>query len=96
LEQAGYLQRKPDPQDGRKQILCPSMERVQAIRQVFDPIREDATALLERFDTHQLTAIADFLIHSTDFAYRHAALLRSDPPHRADLANSTGTTERDQ
>jgi DNA-binding MarR family transcriptional regulator len=78
LERAGYLRREPDPHDGRKQILHPALERVQAIRQVFDPIRKDVTTLLEGFDTRQLTAISEFLARSTDFAYRHTALLRSD------------------
>jgi hypothetical protein len=77
LEQAEYLHRRPDPHDGRKQILFPALDRVQDIQDVFDPIREDVAALLERFDSHQLTAIAEFLTGSTDLAYRHAALLRA-------------------
>lgn len=77
LERAGYLSREPDPHDRRKQILRPVPERVRDIQDVFDPIRDDAAALLEGFDTHQLTAIAEFLARSTDFAYRRAALLRA-------------------
>jgi DNA-binding MarR family transcriptional regulator len=77
LERAGYLRREPDPRDGRKQILSPARERVRNIKDVFDPIRKDVAALLEGFDTHQLSAIAEFLTRSTDFAYRHAALLRA-------------------
>ncbi len=34
--------------------------------------------LLENFDTHQLTAIAEFLARTTDLVYRHAALLRGE------------------
>ena len=77
LERTGYRRREPDQHDGRKQILYPALERVRVIQDVFDPIRKDVSALLEGFDTHQLTAIADFLARSTDFAYRHAALLRA-------------------
>lgn len=44
---------------------------------MFDSLREDAAALLEGFDTHQLAAIAQFLTRATDFAYRRAALLRA-------------------
>lgn len=77
LERAGYLRREPDRHDRRKQILHPAPERVRDIQGVFDPIREDVAALLKGFDTHQLTAIAEFLAHSTDFAYRHVALLRA-------------------
>jgi hypothetical protein len=34
-------------------------------------------ALLVNFDTHQLTAIAEFMARCTDLAYHHAALLRA-------------------
>ena len=78
LERAGYLRREPDPHDGRKQILSPAPERVIDIQKVFDPIRKDVGALLEGFDTHQLSAIAEFLSRSTEIAYRHATLLRAE------------------
>ena len=77
LERAGYLRREPDLHDRRKQSLYAVPERVREIHAVVDPLRRDVAALLERFDTHQLTAIAEFLARSTDLAYRHAALLRA-------------------
>lgn len=77
LEQAGYLRRKPDPHDGRKQILSPAQKRVRDIHDVFGPIRKEITGLLEDFDPHQLAAIAEFLARSTDFSHRHAVLLRA-------------------
>lgn len=80
LERAGYVRREPDPHDRRQQILSPVPERMRDIHQLFDPIRKDVTALLESFDTHQLTAIAEFLARSTDVAYRHVALLRAETP----------------
>jgi DNA-binding MarR family transcriptional regulator len=77
LERAGYLRREPDPHDGRKQILHLALERAH-IQDVIDPLREDVAALLESFDAHQLTAIAEFLARTTDLVYRHAALLRAE------------------
>jgi DNA-binding MarR family transcriptional regulator len=77
LERAGYLRREPDPHDGRKQILRMALER-SPIQDVIDPLRKDVAALLENFDTHQLTAIAEFLARTTDLIYRHAALLRGE------------------
>jgi DNA-binding MarR family transcriptional regulator len=77
LERAGYLRREPDPNDRRQQILYPVLERVRDIHGVFEPIRKDVAALLESFDTRQLTAIAEFLARSADVAYSHAALLRA-------------------
>jgi DNA-binding MarR family transcriptional regulator len=78
LERLGYLRRKPDPHDGRKQILYPARERLRDLQNVFGPIREDVAALLEGFDVRQLTAIAEFLSRSAEIAYRHATLLRAE------------------
>ncbi len=78
LERSRYLHRKPDPNDRRRQILSPTAHRLQDIGNILEPIRKDVAALLEEFDTNQLAAIAEFLARSTDFAYRHMALLRSD------------------
>jgi DNA-binding MarR family transcriptional regulator len=77
LERAGYLRREPDPHDGRKQILHLALDLAH-IQDVIGPLRKDVAALLEDFDTHQLTAIADFLGRTTDLVYRHAALLRAE------------------
>jgi DNA-binding MarR family transcriptional regulator len=77
LERAGYLSRERDPHDGRKQILRVALERAQ-IHDVIGPLRKDVAALLQNFDAHQLTAIAEFLAGTTDLIYRHAALLRAE------------------
>jgi DNA-binding MarR family transcriptional regulator len=77
LERAGYLRREPDPHDGRKQILRVALQRAQ-IHDVIGPLRKDVAALLQNFDAHQLTAVAEFLAGTTDLIYRHAALLRAE------------------
>lgn len=77
LERAGYVRREPDPHDGRKQILQLAL-RPAHIHDVIGPLRKDVAALLENFDAHQLTAIAEFLAGTTDLIYRHAALLRAE------------------
>jgi DNA-binding MarR family transcriptional regulator len=87
LERAGYLRREPDPHDGRKQILHLALKRAH-IQDVIDPLRQDVAALLEDFDSHQLTAIAEFLARSTDLVYRHATLLRAQT-----LSATVGVTE---
>lgn len=89
LERAGYLRREPDPHDGRKQILHPVLERVRDIRPIFDSIRKDVAALLKTFDSHQLTAIAEFLARSTDYAYHHVALLRAQTLSAASRSGGT-------
>jgi DNA-binding MarR family transcriptional regulator len=77
LEGAGYLRREPDPHDGRKQILHLALERAH-IQDIVNPLREDVAKLLENFDAHQLTAVAEFMARFPDLAYRHAALLRAE------------------
>jgi len=89
LEQAGYLRREPDPHDGRKQILHLALERAH-IQDVIDPLQKDVAALLENFDSHQLTAIAGFLTRTTDLIYRYAALLRAETISSLSPARGTG------
>jgi DNA-binding MarR family transcriptional regulator len=91
LERAGYLRREPDSHDGRKQILHLALERAH-IQDVIDPLRKDVAAVLENFDTHQLTAIADFLTRTTDLIYRHAALLRAETISEVGRTRVTGRT----
>lgn len=76
LERAGHLSREPDPADRRKQILRPAPDGARDVAELFDQVQADAAELLEGFDTHQLTGIAEFLARGTDFAYRRVALLR--------------------
>ena len=76
--------------------MRPAYEGMQDVQDVFDSLREDAAALLEGFDTHQLAAIAQFLTRATGFAYRRVALLRaqvlSAGGHTRGAANPTFTT----
>jgi DNA-binding MarR family transcriptional regulator len=76
LERAGHISREPDPVDRRKQILRPAPGGARDIAELFDEVQADAAELLEGFDAHQLSGIAEFLARGTDFAYRRAALLR--------------------
>ena len=87
LERAGFLRREPDPHDGRKQILRLALKRAH-IQNVIEPLRQDVTEMLEHFDSHQLTAIAEFLTRSTDLIYRHGSLLRAQT-----LSAAFGVTE---
>jgi DNA-binding MarR family transcriptional regulator len=78
LERAGYIRREPDPEDGRRQLLRSVPERLGEAERLFMDIAASAADLLDGFDTHQLEAIAAFLARSTDFARKHAALLRAE------------------
>ena len=77
LERAGYLRREPDPHDGRKQVLSPVPEGIGDVERLFASLGTDTEVLLDGFDAHQLSAIAEFLARGTDYAYRRVALLRA-------------------
>lgn len=76
LERAGWLRREPHPSDRRKQVLRPTPQAAREVQRVFDTL-PDPSELLEGFDAHQLTAVAEFLTRATDLAYRRGALLRA-------------------
>lgn len=94
LERAGFLRREPDPQDQRRQLLYADMERGREIQSAFAPIRKDVAVALEAFDNHQLAAIAQFLMCSTDLAYRHAAVMRAQGSLALDGNDRRRKTER--
>jgi len=62
------------------------------IQDVINPLREDVAAVLEKFDAHQLTAVAEFLARTTDLVYRHAALLRAETISNLGRTRVTGRT----
>lgn len=97
LEREGYLYREPDPNDGRRQVLHVAPCRIEGLQQVFEPIRKDATTLLESFTGEQLEAIAEFLGQMGNLVSRHAALLRAEfvlagthPGVSGDVKSGTG------
>jgi DNA-binding MarR family transcriptional regulator len=94
LERAGFLRREPDSQDQRRQLLYPDMERGRDIHNAIAPIRKDVAAMLKDFDNHQLAAIAQFLAHSTELAYRHAAVMRAQGSMVLDGDDGRRKTER--
>ena len=77
LERAGYIRREPDPTDGRKQVLSPAPGRLQSLHNLFKPLHADVVVVLNQFDTRQLSAIAEFLVRTTEIVYRHVGLLRT-------------------
>lgn len=90
LEAGGFLRRKPHPEDGRKQILQPVMQRIDDIHAIIGPFRRDVSAALGEFDRDQLAAVASFLDKAATLAFRHAALMRA----QSSLGVSANDSER--
>jgi DNA-binding MarR family transcriptional regulator len=77
LESRGFLTREPDLHDARKQILRPSLDRIEELHADFAPFRKDIAALIESLDAHQRAGLAKFLEHGAAIAIQHATLARS-------------------
>ncbi|MGW1681901.1 MarR family winged helix-turn-helix transcriptional regulator [Saccharopolyspora sp. NPDC002376] len=95
LERSGLLRREPHPHDRRKQVLGPTSKAVREVQEVFDALPVDPGALTEGFDTHQLTAIAEFLTRVTDYAYQRGALLRAQALSTGGRRAATAPHEQD-
>ena len=95
LERAGFVRREADPGDGRRQILRARGRRSEDVHDVLDPLRKDVASLLESLDVRQLAGIAAFLAGSTDLAYRHIALLRSEGLRTSGTGQPVNATRSD-
>lgn len=78
LEESGYLSRKPDADDGRKQRLSAVESRMRGIHDTFRRMHEEHAAMLTNFDARALASIAEFLDRSAEAIYREIGLLRAE------------------
>jgi DNA-binding MarR family transcriptional regulator len=83
LEQGGWVRRTPDPDDRRRVIVEPILEKVADMRPLLDPMLRDTALVEARFDDRQLAAILAFVEESTAVLAHHVRELRhpeSVPP----------------
>jgi DNA-binding MarR family transcriptional regulator len=77
LEKAGYVRRKPDPQDRRRVLVeafAPGLERIASF---YDGMEARSRWLMAAFSGEQLTAIHAFLVRSYESAAEECdALIR--------------------
>jgi DNA-binding MarR family transcriptional regulator len=77
LERAGYVERRPDPADKRKQIISLVPERVRDVQEVFAAATPTMAAVLDGFDAVELAAIATFLERVAEVNLQRAAAMRA-------------------
>lgn len=77
LEQAGYVQRRPDPADGRRQLLKPVPKRVADVGALFAEHGPDLRDLVAGMDADQVTAVVTFLTRATEQLEQRSAVLRA-------------------
>jgi DNA-binding MarR family transcriptional regulator len=90
LESRGFLTRELDARDARKQILRPSLDRIEELHADFASFRKDIAALMASLDAHQQAGLAKFLEHGAALAIQHATLARSPAVVPIRLAPATG------
>src|SRR3712207_4725893 len=77
LEAAGFLRRRPDPTDGRRQLLQQVPEGIGEVTAVFAEHGPDVDRLTAGMTPDQVDAVLTFLSRATDELEERAARLRA-------------------
>src|SRR3712207_6368874 len=77
LEAAGFLRRRPDPDDGRRQLLEPVPEGVGQVAAVFAEHGVDLDRVTAGMTTAQVDAVLVFLARATDELEERTTRLRA-------------------
>ncbi|WP_222264692.1 MarR family winged helix-turn-helix transcriptional regulator [Modestobacter marinus] len=76
LESANFLRRRPDPTDGRRQLLEPVPERVGEVAAVFEENGPALDRLIVGMTPDQVAAVLTFLVRATDELQERTTRLR--------------------
>ena len=93
LEKAGYVRRRNDPRDRRRQIVEPTEATAAREREVFHGLIEATTGFLSSYTDEQLRLINDFLARMSHLTTAHAETLsgqRSDLPSVPNRSSGLG------
>lgn len=90
LERAGYVQRRGDPDDRRRQVVEPTAAAALRGREVFQDLIKMTTRFLNGYTDDQLRVINDFLTRMGQLTTEYAEALTRRPP----VPLSTPTRDR--
>jgi DNA-binding MarR family transcriptional regulator len=80
LEHAGYIRRRPDPGDRRRQVVETTPATAARDEEIFGGLIRSTSDLLATYTDGQLQVIQDFLDHHRQLTAAYAdALIRGDP-----------------
>jgi DNA-binding MarR family transcriptional regulator len=91
LERAGFVRRAADPNDRRRVMIEPRLERMErVIGPLFESMARAAAALCAGYSTSELAVIRDFTARAHQIGYEQARKLReaSAPAHKARAAKA--------
>jgi len=91
LEQAGYIRRRPDPGDRRRQLVETTEATAARDEEVFGDLIRGTRDLLDGYTDDQLLVIRDFLDRVRQLTAAHADALGSQARSRAGSAKATGS-----
>ena len=83
LERAGYVQRRGDPSDRRRQVVEPTAATAAREREVFQGLIEVTTRFLDSYTDEQLRVIHDFLTRMGQLTSEYVETLTRQPPTNA-------------
>ncbi|TKG73042.1 MarR family winged helix-turn-helix transcriptional regulator [Prauserella endophytica] len=75
LEKKGFVERLPDPDDGRRHLLVSTTEGARRIGALFVGLTSRLDELRERYTTEQLRVIADYQLRAAEIQHSEAAKL---------------------
>jgi DNA-binding MarR family transcriptional regulator len=87
LERASYARRERDPNDRRRVIVQPLMERHAEAAPIFGPMAEATAALLARYSDDELALILDFWQRANAMTQEQIVRIRAE-------ARATSTPDR--
>jgi DNA-binding MarR family transcriptional regulator len=91
LEQAGYIRRRPDPGDRRRQLVETTEATAARDEEVFGDLIRGTRDLLADYTDEQLLVIRDFLDRVRQLTAAHADALGSHAGSRPGSAKATGS-----
>ena len=77
LERAGYARRVRDPDDRRRVIVQPTERIAELAEEVYGPLRDSGTLLMQRFSERQLKAITEFFVGAAEIQLDRAHEVRA-------------------
>jgi len=94
LENAGYVSRRNDPHDRRRQIVETTPATAEREREVFHDLIHATTQFLDSYTDEQLGVINDFLTRMREITASHAETLAQEPRLRQSPERSGVRTRR--